>query len=99
MLLIPTLLFASTGQDLDFNDPSALVTAISPLIILAATWAVKKLVPIVSGVGTLIVVTVLSAISAWVTGLIIEDGSWLILFLAGLGSVFINQVYVQFTEK
>lgn len=106
-LLTALLMFATFGAfasvadgDLDLANPASLIQLLTPLIVLGTTWIVRKVNPVIPGWATMLVVPLLSAAVSWATTLLDNpDLSWLLQFLYGLLSVFIHQVYKQFTDK
>lgn len=71
-----------------------LVTALTPLIVWAATWVVKKILPQIQGWQTLLlIVPAMSLLVTWLSGLAIATGiSFLAQFVYGFVAVFINEV-------
>ena len=101
-IILTMLLLASipaTAQNLDFKEPSTIVLWLTPLLTLAATWLIKKVAPFVTGVVTLLVVPLLAALITWLTTIITGDTEWLAQIFAGIGSVFVHQLYEYFKQN
>lgn len=97
-LLVPATLFAQEGE-VDFGSATSVIEWLMPIITLGVTWLVKKIAPFVQGTVTLFVVPLVSAGIGYLATLIDADASFLVSFLAGLGSVFLNQFYRSITES
>lgn len=96
-LLFPGLIMAQDSP-IDFGSASSVITWLMPVLTLAFTWLIKKIAPFVTGTVTLIVVPLVSTGLAYLGTVISNDTSWLISFLVGLGSVFLNQFYKYLTS-
>tara|TARA_R110000744_G_scaffold195512_1_gene314572 strand:+ start:29977 stop:30321 length:345 start_codon:yes stop_codon:yes gene_type:complete len=94
----PVLIF---GQDdggvIDFKDPVSVLTWIMPVLTLGATWLVKKVAPFINGTVTLIVVPIISSALAYFGTMADGSSSWIVLFVSGIASVFLNQFYRSVT--
>lgn len=82
--------------------PQELVVILTPVVVWLATWAVNKLKA--SGISGFIIVGVivplLSASVAWLTGLLLNSGlSFWLLFGLGLLSVFVNEALKQLKQS
>lgn len=75
-----------------------MITWLMPVIVLGATWLIKKVLPFIRGTATLIVVPLVSTGIAWLGTVLDSDSSFLVSLLAGLGSVFLNQLYRHITD-
>lgn len=98
LLAVPALIFASDVVPIDFASPTSLLTWLMPIITLGVTWLVKKIAPFVTGTTTLIVVPLIATGTAYL-GTLASDSSFIVMFFAGIGSVFLNQFYRQITNK
>lgn len=103
LLMFFTLGVSAMGlqeDTVDYTVTTSWVLLLTPVIVLASTWLFKKLSPLVSGTVTLLVVAGLSgllvAITSWIGD---TNNTWWVQFLLGLGAVFINQLYRQFTNS
>ena len=98
LLLIPIVSFGMTQEvpNVDLSDPSVLIGLATAGLTLAATWAVKKLLPVIKGIGTIVSATiiagVITALSNWLN---VSDIAWGWQLLGGVSSVFFHQVYTQ----
>lgn len=97
LVCIPLSIFAATSQELDFKEPSSIVIWLMPLLTLSATWLIKKIAPFITGNVTLMVVPLLALAITWLTSIITGEASWLEQLLAGVGAVYVNQLYRSFT--
>lgn len=91
--------FPAMAQEelVDFGSASSVITWLMPVIVLGATWLIKKIAPFITGTVTLIVVPLVSTGIAWLGTVLDSDSSFLVSLLAGLGSVFLNQFYRHLT--
>lgn len=96
LFLMPVVLLANT-ETVDLNDPASVITWLMPVITLAVTWGIKQITPLITGWVTLIVVPLISGGIAYIATVLDSDAGFWIQFLAGLGSVFLNQLYRQLT--
>lgn len=85
--------------EVDLSNPNTLIGILTPLITLGAVWALKKGIPAIQGIGTLVVVPVvagiITALSNWLGD---PNISWILQLLLGSASVFFHQIYVKLTE-
>lgn len=98
-IALPVMASTSVVQDLDFQEPSTIVLWLTPVLTLAGTWLIKKTAPFVTGVITLIIVPLLATGITWLTSIIAGDASWTAQILAGVGAVFMHQLYEYFKPK
>lgn len=90
----------NTIQDPDTTTAADIVTWATPFVVLAVTWLVRVAKPIIPGWATMFVVTGISAAVTWASTLLDNpDLSWIQQFGFGLLSVFLHQLYKQFTAK
>jgi len=99
LMVLPLMIFAQGSDPIDFGSAGSILTWLAPVITLGVTWLIKKISPIINGTTTLIVVPLVSTGIAYLGTLASSDASFLVMFLAGLGSVFLNQFYRSLTEK
>ncbi|WP_027064589.1 hypothetical protein [Maribacter sp. Hel_I_7] len=97
VLLAPMALLAQE-ESIEFDNATSVLTWLMPLITLGVTWLVKKIAPFVTGTTTLIVVPLIATASAYL-GTLASDGNFIVMFLTGLGSVFLNQLYRSVTSE
>lgn len=98
VLLAPMALMAQE-ENIDFGNATSVITWLMPLITLGTTWLIKKIAPVITGTTTLIVVPLVSTAIAWIGTVLQPDSSFIISFLVGLGSVFLNQLYRSITSN
>lgn len=96
LMLVPLQAIAQE-ELVDFGSASSVITWLMPVIVLGATWLIKKIAPFITGTVTLIVVPLVSTGIAWLGTVLDSDSSFLVSLLAGLGSVFLNQFYRHLT--
>jgi hypothetical protein len=96
-LLAPVAIFAQ-DEPIDFGQASSVITWLMPVITLGATWLIKKIAPFITGTVTLIVVPLVSTAIAWLGTVIDGTTDFWVSLLAGLGAVFLNQLYRYITE-
>lgn len=95
LLFAPVFLMAQ-DEPIEFGNAQSILTWLMPVITLGVTWLVKKISPFITGTVTLIAVPLISTGIAYL-GTISSDSNFIVLFLAGLGSVFLNQLYRVYT--
>lgn len=98
-IMAPMFALAQGDDAIDFGSATSVITWLMPVITLGVTWLVKKIAPFVSGIGTLIVVPLVSTGIAYLGTLVTPESSFLVSLLAGLGSVFLHQLYRQLTAS
>tara|TARA_A100000172_G_C3044260_1_gene111868 strand:- start:53509 stop:53874 length:366 start_codon:yes stop_codon:yes gene_type:complete len=97
LLLFVPLLGMAQEETIEFSSAASVLTWLMPLITLGVTWLVKKILPFVTGTVTLIAVPLITTGLAYL-GTIASDSNFIVLFLGGLGSVFLNQLYREITK-
>ena len=109
-LILLTMLLAVQGMfaltliqdvpEVDLTNVNTLVAIVTPLVTLAATWLLKKILPFITGIKTLVVVPIVAGIFTLLSDLLItHDLSFIVQLVAGIGAVFIHQLYVQLTQE
>ena len=98
LLLIPIVSFGMVQEvpNVDLTDPSVLIGLATAGLTLAATWAVKKAMPVIKGIGTIVAATIIAGVITLISNwLNISDIGWGWQLLGGVASVFFHQVYTQ----
>src|SRR5690606_20081485 len=109
-LILLTFLLAVQGMfaltliqdvpEVDLTNVNTLVAIVTPLVTLAATWLLKKILPFITGIKTLVVVPIVAGIFTLLSDLLFtHDLSFIVQLVAGIGAVFIHQLYVQLTQE
>jgi hypothetical protein len=102
LFLIPVISFGMVQEEVpnvDLSDPNVLIGLATAALTLAATWAVKKVIPVINGLGTLVAVALIAgAITALDKWMNVSDMAWGLQLGSGLLSVFLHQFYVKVKE-
>ena len=98
LLLAPLAIFAQDGGSIDFTSAQSVITWLMPVITLGVTYLIKKILPFITGTVTLIAVPLVSSGIAYLGTIVDADTSFLVSFLVGLASVFLNQLYRSITQ-
>jgi hypothetical protein len=81
-------------------DPITLTTMLTPVIVFVVTWAVTKIKTGLPGwVITSLLVPAFSALVAYISTTITGQATWLLQFVMGFLSVFINEFLKQINLK
>lgn len=95
-LLLSLSIPVMASQEVNFSEPSTIVLWLTPVLTLIGTWALK-FIPAISGTLTLIAVPIVSALISWVTNYLTGDSSYIEQILAGVGAVWLHQLYEHLT--
>lgn len=99
LLMFTTSAFALVEvQEADVTDPNALVALLNPVIIFIALQGVKLIKKIAPGWLLGLIIPGLSALGAYLVGLVSPDSSFILTFVLGFGSTFIHQLKVNLLE-
>lgn len=94
LLLAPMLLLA---QSEDAPTSTTIVEWLSPFIVLGVTYLFRLVAPLIPGWATMLIVTGLSTLLAWVNGIDTEGMSFFMQVIYGMSAIIINQFYRAFT--
>jgi hypothetical protein len=95
LLLVPIVTFgAQEVPEVDLTNVNTLIAIAMPLLTLASTWLLKKIVPAITGVYTLVAVPVLAGVITLLAPLVVDESlPFVVQLLTGAGAVLLHQLY------
>lgn len=98
MLFITTATFAITQETAEPLTAETVVLWLTAPAVFLGTAIVRWAKPSIPGWATVLVVSGLSTVLAWITNIVVDgDTSFFAKVAIGLGAIVISQVYRQFT--
>lgn len=102
LLFVAAPMFAlTTTEVVDGPTAGQVVEWLTPFVVLGLTYVIRLLLPLIPSWATLLVVTALSGMVAWITSILtdVTDMTFLMQVGYGLLAIVINQFYKAFSTK